>query len=169
MEVLFKTPHGSRLYGLHNDNSDYDWYTVVSENPTNRKRYARQTIVDETDSFVVDIGTWLHMVSIGVPQACEALMSRVPVVDKITELRESYVLPPSISERYLRTVKSFALDDTFKSKRHATRLALNLRDALRYGRFNPTLSDGDVALCNNMALSEGEWVYEYLKDYVLDF
>lgn len=168
MEVLFKTPHGSRLYSLHNDDSDYDWYTVVSENPTKRKRYARQTIVDEVDSFVVDIGTWLQMVSIGVPQACEALMSRSPVVDKISELRESYVLPPSISERYLRTIKSFAMNDTFKSKRHATRLALNLKDALRYGRFNPTLNALDRTICNNMALSDGEYVYEYLKEWVLD-
>lgn len=168
MEVLFKTPHGSRLYGLHNDDSDYDWYTVVSENPTKRKRYARQTIVDEVDSFVVDIGTWLQMVSIGVPQACEALMSRTPVVDKISELRKSYVLPPSISERYLRTIKSFALSDTFKSKRHATRLALNLKDALRYGRFDPTLNALDRTICNNMAYSDGEYVYEYLVEYALD-
>lgn len=167
MEVLFKTPHGSRLYGLHNDNSDYDWYTVVSENPTNRKRYARQTIVDQTDSFVVDIGTWLQMVSDGVPQACEALMSRVPVVDKITELRESYVLPPSISERYLRTVKSFALSDTYKSKRHATRLALNLRSALAYGRFNPTLNDLEVAMCNTLGHLESEFLSEFLHDYAL--
>ena len=169
MEVLFKTPHGSRLYGLHNVSSDYDWYTVVSENPTRRKRYARQTIVDQTDSFVVDIGTWLQMVSDGVPQACEALMSRVPVVDKITELRESYVLPPSISERYLRTIKSFALSEEFKSKRHAVRLGFNLHDALHSGRFNPTLSERDVSFANTMAQMSGERVYEFLTEYVLQF
>lgn len=167
MEVLFKTPHGSRLYGLHNDDSDYDWYTVVSENPTRRKRYARQTIVDEVDSFVVDIGTWLQMVSDGVPQACEALMSRTPVVDKITELRESYVLPPSISERYLRTIKSFALSDTFKSKRHATRLAFNLHDALHSGRFDPTMSERDVSFANTMAQMSAERVYEFVTEYAL--
>lgn len=179
-EVLFKTEHGSRLYNLHHPWSDHDWYTVVSHNPTNRKRYARQTIVryhghgevddETTDSFVVDIGTWLQMVSIGVPQACEALMSRRAVVDKISSLRSDYVLTPSVSERYLRTMKSFAMSDTLKSRRHGVRLAFNLRSILHTGRFDPSLTDEEVRLCNWYAErfpGHPETLYEVLRDVAL--
>lgn len=164
--LLLLTIHGSHLYGLANETSDVDYFAIISGNPTNRKKYARQTI-DDIDLNVVDLGTFLNGVNNGVPQYCEALMSRVPVVDKISELRSDYVLTPAIAERYLRTIKSFALDDTFKSKRHATRLALNLRSALAYGRFNPTLNDLEVAMCNTLANLESEYLSEFLRDYAL--
>jgi len=146
MEILFKTIHGSRLYGLHHDNSDYDYYTVVSKVKTARAKYAKQSIVDGVDSVVVDFGTWLMQVESGVPQACEAMMSQMPVRDKISAFRNNYVLGTGVWERYLRTIKSFALTEgnDFKRKRHALRLACNFQDIRRWGRFNPTLVEDDV-------------------------
>jgi len=166
MEVLFKTIHGSRLYGLAHENSDEDFYTVVSKVKTVKAKYARQTIHDGVDSMVVDFGTWLGQCQAGVPQALEAMFSQMPLEDKIGAFRAGYVAGTQTWERYLRTIKSFALNDEedekfhFKKKRHALRLACNFQDMRRWGRFNPTLVQDDVDAINESAKMDSEEVYK---------
>lgn len=163
MEVLFKTVHGSRLYGLSNDNSDYDFYTVVSKVKTARAKYARQSIIDGVDSVVIDFGTWLGQCQAGVPQALEAMFSNQTVgIDQLEGFRLGYMAGTQCWERYLRTIKSFALDEenTFKKKRHALRLAINFQDMRRYGRFNPTLVQDDVDAINESAKYDPQQVYD---------
>jgi hypothetical protein len=165
MEVLFKTKHGSLLYGLAHADSDEDWFTVVTkkDGTTNhtRKRYATHVIVDGQDSVVVDFGTWLVGCVSGVPQFCEAMMSQEPVVDKIAEFRANYVFGAGVYEKYMRTIKSFALseDEGIKKRRHALRLALNLQSIGRYGKFNPRLSQSDIDYITRMAHKSHEDVY----------
>lgn len=79
-ETLFKTVHGSRLYGLSHANSDEDYYTVVTKRPSDtrfgrqtRARYAKQKINGNEDSMVVDFGTWVEQCRSGVPQALEEI------------------------------------------------------------------------------------------------
>lgn len=165
-EVLFKTVHGSKLYGLSHAGSDDDFYTVVTKagNTTNhtRKKYAKQKITGNEDSMVVDLGTFLEMCRNGVPQALEAMFSDMTIgEDRIADLRRGFRVSTETYERYYRTIKSFALseDDGIKKRRHALRLALNLRDIGRYGRFNPTLSPEDVAYITDMAHKTHEDVY----------
>lgn len=140
-DVLFRTVHGSHLYGTAHEGSDRDYYVVVRDNPTHKTRFSRQTIRDGVDTNVVDLSTWLHYVEIGVPQACEALFSRKADVDLISDLRESYRLSSSAWDRYLRTAINFvtAYGD-HKRIRHGFRLAVNLREIRETGRFNPTLT-----------------------------
>jgi predicted nucleotidyltransferase len=157
-EVLFKTIHGSRLYGLSHAGSDNDYYTVVTKKSYSGKgqgkaRYAKQTIVDSEDSMVVDFGTWVEMCKSGVPQALEAMFSPLALHDDIADFRTSFRVGTGVYERYFRTIKSFALaeDDTIKKRRHALRLALNLAEIGRTGRFNPTLSAADAAYITDRA------------------
>lgn len=163
MEVLFKTQHGSKLYGLDTPESDDDWFTVVSKkgvtNSHTRKRYARQSIVDGVDSTVVDFSTWLAGCLKGVPQYLEAMYSQSPEFDRIEDFRNSFRVTHMVYETYYRTIKSFALQEGYKHKRHALRLALNLQDIGRYGRFNPTLSQEDRAYISDMANKSHEDVY----------
>lgn len=168
-ETLFKTVHGSRLYGLSHANSDEDFYTVVTKRLTDtrfgrqtRARYAKQKINGQEDSMVVDFGTWVEMCKSGVPQALEAMFSNMPVGDdRIADFRRGFRAGPACWERYYRTIKSFALaeDDSIKKRRHALRLALNLRDMSRYGRFNPTLSPDDARYITDMAHKGHDDVY----------
>lgn len=173
MEVLFKTVHGSRLYGLAHENSDHDFYTVVSKVRTAKAKYARQTIVDGVDSMVVDFGTWLRQCEMGVPQALEAMFSEQALVDKIEEFRLGYRVGTEVWSRYLRTIKSFALNEEtdekfkFKKKRHALRLSFNLNELSRYGRFNPTFDKGMADLMSLGAKHlDGEGVYDLCMQYV---
>lgn len=168
-QVLFKTVHGSRLYGLAHENSDEDFYTVVSKQPVDTRwnrqtkaRYAKQKITGDTDSMIIDLGTWLEQCRSGVPQALEAMFSdQVVGEDRIASLRYNYRAGTGVFERYLRTIKSFALaeDETIKKRRHALRLALNLNDMARTGRFNPTLTKEDADYITCMAHKGHEDVY----------
>lgn len=155
IDVLFRTIHGSRLYGLDNEDSDTDYYTVIPRKSTKKKKYAKQTINDGVDSMVVDFSTFRVYCDMGVPQALEALFSPVPEVDVIADFRNSYRIDTgAVVERYRRTIKSFSLGEEYKKKRHALRLALNLREAVETGRFNPRLSDFDVLFVSRVAQDE---------------
>jgi hypothetical protein len=162
MDVLFKTVHGSRLYGLNHAGSDEDYYTVVSKVKTNKAKYAKQSIVDGVDSMTMDIGTWLRYCEMGVPQALEAMFSQMAIVDHIGPLRAQYHVGTGVYERYLRTIKSFALnnEDSYKKKRHALRLAYNMQEMRAIGRFNPTLTPTQRAVCNLAANRSGQYVYD---------
>lgn len=165
MEILFKTPHGSRLYGMAHATSDEDWYTVVVKPPTKKKKYSTHKIIDNDDSVVVDLGTWLTLCDKGVPQALEAMFSEQSCVDKLSALRAGYRAGPAAYDTYLRTIKSFAMQDEFKPKRHALRLALNLREIRGRGRFNPTLEPHQVDILSNWAtIYDAEECYRRAKE-----
>jgi hypothetical protein len=144
--------------------SDEDWYTVVVKPPTKKKKYSTHRIIDSDDSVVVDFGTWLTLCEKGVPQALEAMFSTQPVTDKLAALRAGYRAGPAAYDTYLRTIKSFAMQDEFKPKRHALRLALNMYDMRMTGRFNPTLSVSRVNIISHLANQPAEWVYEQAKE-----
>lgn len=151
MEILLQTIHGSRLYGLHHAESDYDYYTVIPTRRGVRKRNAKQKIIGNRDTFVIDMSTFMVDCDKGVPQALEALFSEQATIDNISEFRHNFTINTgNIIRSYRRTIKNFAEGD-FKKKRHALRLALNLDEAVRYGKFNPTLSQDDADWISTLA------------------
>lgn len=162
-EVLFKTLHGSRLYNLHHEASDYDYFTVVTKAPYHRKKYAKQSIMDGQDSVVVDLGAFIVGCQKGVPQYLEALFSPVASVDTLDSMRYAYRAGTQVYDTYLRTIKALALEDTYKTKRHALRLAANLRDLRGSGRFSPVLRDREVVLFSSLAELDCEDVYALSK------
>jgi predicted nucleotidyltransferase len=173
MDVIFKTVHGSRLYGLAHENSDEDFYTVVIPPRRNglpgrqpKAKYAKQNITGNEDSTVVGFGTWIEMCKSGVPQALEAMYSDMVIEDRIPNLRKAFRAGPACWPKYLDTIKSFSHSekDAFKRKRHALRLALNLNEMARTGRFNPTLTPDDANFITELAkLNDADTVYEIAK------
>lgn len=166
--VLFKTPHGSHLYGLAHAGSDKDYYTVLDKVKTARARYAKQKIVGDDDSMVVDFGTWLGMCTSGVPQALEAMFSSMPLHDDLAAFRAGYRVGTGVSERYLRTIKNFCLTQETKRKRHGLRLALNHYDLTRTGRFNPTLTPNEVDFVTELSQRDTDVVLAYAMNIALD-
>lgn len=160
-EVLFTTVHGSRLYGLAHAGSDEDFYTVVSKVSSKKARYARQSIVDGVDTMVVDFGTWMEQLKFGVPQALEAAFSDMATGDHIAEFRNDFRAGSQVWPTYLRTIKAFSYsdDNPYKRKRHALRLAINLREMRECGRFNPTLTENDAKFISRMAHCSPKQVY----------
>lgn len=149
MTVLLRTIHGSRLYGLANPlTSDYDFYLVVS----NGSKRATQKIQGKDDTVVMTLGEFARQVHKGVPQALEALFS--PLADRAPLDAYRYEFYPSTTatvETYRRTMKSFALGGTVKSRRHALRLGYSLSQFLAYGQFCPTLDARTAARFTDLA------------------
>ncbi len=172
--VLFKTPHGSHLYGLAHSGSDEDFYTVLETQRNSRRRFSRQTIVDGVDSMVVDLPTWLLYCEAGVPQALEAMYSHMPLHDDITALRAGYRVTTQAWDKYLRTITNFIYvakesgAKSYKSKRHALRLAVNMNEFSHKGYFNPTLDDNMIDFVSDYAHKDTDVVYATARLIALD-
>lgn len=158
--VIFKTLHGSHLYGLQHAGSDLDLYVVHNAPPEKnemgdiKKTNISQSIVDGIDATVLDWKTFHIQASSGVPQALEAMFSQKAEVDLIRAWRNSfYVSIPAMISTYSHAIEKFS-NFEFKKRRHAVRYVLNLNEALANGGyFNPTLSQSDKELASQIAVS----------------
>ena len=163
MTELFRTEHGSHLYGLANENSDHDIFVVRANGP----RKAEHTIRGVYDIVEVGMTTFLRRCMEGSHQSCEALFSNRKHYSeeglKYKPMFESIqVTGKDVFAKYERTIRKFAFGD-FKRRRHGARLWLNLRDMREYGRFDPTLSADEKDFVNSIAeLYEGNDMLERL-------
>lgn len=152
-DIIFYTRHGSRLYGLHHEGSDYDTYTVT----TSLKNKAQHDVnkVTGEDKVRVGLDTFLIRVHEGSHQALEALFSPYKVWNPdyyhLQPMIDSYrVAGPEVYAKYERTIKHFCYGE-LKQRRHAVRLYLNLADMRQDGRFDPRVSETDLRLINSAA------------------
>lgn len=154
MRVLH-TIHGSRLYGTHHENSDWDWYTVVPG-----KVKPHQTIVNGKDSVVIGLDPFLSLCGKGVPQALEALWSPVASVDPLyASLLRSFRPSRGAVVVHRRTALSQAHGD-HKRRRHALRIAHNTLQLWEHGNYDPTV------LPNNLGIAQSvEETNEFLASF----
>lgn len=150
--LLLSTVHGSRLYGLSHAGSDFDSFEVYGYD----KFRPRHSVKGADDVTTTSYDRFMVYCERGVPQYLEAMFSRVATTDAMPFNRLSYRPSRTATrERYMRTVKAFWLEgweaESFKKRRHAVRLAVNLRTMEEYGRFNPELTDKEVNYCNDRA------------------
>ncbi len=170
--VLFRTPHGSTLYGLSHANSDQDWYVVNPSPYVARKYRASQKISDNQDVVAVPFKKFIESAMLGVPQSLETMFSRQATSPFFEDFRQNYYASdPTVIHTYMRTIKSFSLSendkisdkDKFKRKRHALRLATNLEELLYRGRFNPTLNSVIAEKISRLAEKHGDEFMAELK------
>lgn len=152
--VLLKTVHGSKLYGLDHANSDDDYYVVTPTVRTKRALNAKHKIDGDLDVVTVDFASFVRMAEDGVPQALETMFSRKSTSPFFEEYRTGwFASDPRVVDRYIRTIKSFSLDDGPKQEkyqRHAIRLSLNLDQLVHTGRFDPTLDASNVRMVKKL-------------------
>lgn len=163
---LFRTIHGSKLYGLAKANSDDDFYVVTPTRHVSRQINAKQRIDGLNDTTTMDFASFVTLCGKGVPQALEAMFSRKGRSDYFEDYRQNYFASdPIVIHTYMRTIKSFSLSekDPFKRKRHALRLSLNLEELLYTGRFNPTLSRLDAMRITRIAQKPSTPYFKELK------
>ena len=152
MQLLFSTVHGSRLYGLHHADSDYDRFEVYGWIKTR----GRQTMYAREDVTKTSFDRFMRYCDKGVPQYLEAIFSKMATEDHIPYIRENYY-PNMVNVRdtYMRTIKAFWAEGTetgsMKRRRHAARLRLNLIAMEETGRFNPTLTEAQRHLVTMQA------------------
>lgn len=145
-QVVFKTVHGSHLYGLNHANSDYDTYVVKWGNIK-----GRQSTDGVDDVTTIGFGDFVHRAASGSPQALEAMFSTAAEIDEIGAFRSSFRAGgPEVRNTYMRTIKAFWLSEENKRQTHAWRLALNLESMQRCGRFNPRVGPVEVEYIRSM-------------------
>jgi len=150
MTVIFRTIHGSRLYGFANEQSDEDWFVVTDSN-----RGPTQSVVDGVDTVTVGLNAFLNNAANGSHQSVEALFSPFKQWESRQDelepmLNRFHVGGGAVFAKYERTIKSFCFG-AFKKRRHAARLRMNLYDLRHKGWFNPRLDELDIDYCNKIA------------------
>lgn len=163
--ILLHTVHGSHLYGLAHEGSDYDWYRVVPSWHRAKRNDVTHHIFGRYDVTTVGLSTWLHFCDEGVPQALEAMFSRQAGVDALKSYRESYRINTDTMRRtYKRTAKNFMLSGDPKKQRHALRLLYNLEEALETGRFDPTLTKKQIVALD--VVRDLDWTRDHYDWYM---
>lgn len=152
--IAFRTLHGSRLYGLAHANSDTDMYTVLMSSGTGGRSRNTHQVNGDDDQAKVSMGSFLAQCEKGVPQALEAMFSRIAEPSMFDAFRAGYRADTAkMATTYRRTIRNMAAHEDFKRRRHAVRLILNLNEALTTGkgRFNPTLTEAQKQTASDAA------------------
>lgn len=163
---LFRTIHGSKLYGLSHKGSDDDFYVITPTRRVSKQINAKQRIDGLNDVTTMDFASFVTLCNRGVPQSLEAMFSKKAESPFFEDYRQAYFASdPEVIHTYMRTIKSFSLStkDPFKRKRHALRLALNLEELIYTGRFNPTMSKLNAMRITRLAEKEGDSYINELK------
>lgn len=168
---LFRTTSGSRLYGIAHANSDIDIFVVTSST----LRMAVHEVRPDADWSFRGLDYFLGLALSGSHQACEAAFA--PAKEFTAEgaqwkpyLDALRVSSPDAFAKYERTIASFSFGD-FKRRRHAARLAFNLRMLRAHGRFNPVMTANEIRLANAVAenLRDTELAAALLPGVRLDY
>lgn len=164
-KLIFKTVHGSHLYGTAHEGSDRDIYEVYEGSETK----LTQRVSGQDDVVRGDLEAFLLRALSGSHQSLETLFS--PVKEWEPGMEEKYgaflsglrVTGRDVFEKYERTIKTFCYGD-FKRRRHAVRLNTDLRWLRRTGRFNPQMDEFEVLLSLELASRfEGEELWGLLS------
>lgn len=165
MDWIFRTIHGSHLYGTAHPRSDRDIYTVV---PGDARTRHQVNEAEGTDNVVVSWDRYLELVRTGSHQAVEALFSPFQEWNPDHQALRPFLLShrvysPEVEDKYSRTIWAFCHGD-LKRRCHAVRLAWNLKSLRAIGRFNPRLSVSDIVAMERIALNyEGEELWTTLS------
>lgn len=138
--IVLQTPTGSRLFGLDNEDSDYDQMIVYSDN-----RRAEHHKIGDQDITATGLSDFMWKCNRGSPQYLDAMFSQQATVDVIADLRKQYrTTYAAVLPTYTRLIKHLWFtgveEDDRKKRRHAVRLYRNLKDIDLYGRYNPSMS-----------------------------
>lgn len=139
--VLLSTLTGSRLYGLHHANSDWDHYAVVLDDVKSKHK-----VVGEEDVALHSLRTFTSQVARGVPQALEALWSPVAYVDPVWRPYLASLRPNYYEARYRHLSDQAVNVAPEKLRQKHSRLSLNMMSLAAYGWYNPVLEDWRLKL-----------------------
>ena len=168
-DLIFRTQHGSHLYGFEHAGSDYDLYEVYE----GKSHTLRQSTDGTLDVVTGTLEAFLLRAASGSHQSVEAIFSESKewapgMEEKWGPLIENFrVTDPEAFAKYERTIKKFAFGD-YKRRRHACRLAINLGELRETGRITPRLHPVDRVLCSGYAkIYEGHELLDQIREVAI--
>lgn len=147
MKLLLRAAAGSRLYGTHNEDSDYDVYEIY-DTLESKRRKAKQKQVGKDDVIKTDLSRWMMLCHTS-HQALDCMFAPAEFcdIDLIGDFRRSYFANTgTVIPAFRRAIKNFEGSDSLKKRRHAVRLRLHVEDLIRYGRYNPHLDENRLRI-----------------------
>lgn len=147
--VVLLSQTGSRLYGLANQHSDWDWYAVTLEDTK-----AHQKVVGDEDVTVMPLNRFLDLIAKGAPQALEVLWNPEAYQDPRYAPLLSALRPNFWMARYHHLAEQsggsfpeerYSAEEVAyrkrKHNRHRVRLVLQWEQMAQRGCFSPHLDD----------------------------
>lgn len=169
MSLIFRTVHGSRLYGTDHADSDNDVFEVYEDDLPNLHHSTDGTL-DVTSG---GISTVLFRAMEGSHQSVEALFSPVKewapgMEDRWGPIIKGVRVLGDAKQKYGRTIHKFSNSESVKMRRHSVRLAINLYDLERFdGVFNPQMSNLDVQASELLANQyQGDKLLEAVAEFI---
>lgn len=151
--VHLATVHGSRLYGLAHEKSDTDYY-IVADFDYHR---SLQEVQGDVDVQLVPLHLFMQQIADGNPVALEALWSPTAVKSlAMEEVSRSFRVGQGRAQHGARTFIDMFIGEgrnpeRMKNRRHVLRLAVQLRQAMEEGRFDPVLRPQAAELLTRIA------------------
>ena len=166
--LLFRTPIGSRLYGLAHANSDNDTLEVYSNTIPSPLKKIRQTIDGKDDVIRTNLSTFVMYAERSSHQILEAMYSPIADVDMFKDFRMNYHINiGTFVPLYQRTIRNFWTKGDRKSKLHACRMHFCLLEGMDKGYFSPVLEEKQRAFLLNSETEEFDKLVEpYFDGYV---
>lgn len=151
---------GSRLYGTHHSESDYDYVMVYTNNSKGHGKHKNksQLFAGDDDVQRLSLGGFLAALDKGSPNTVEMLNARVRGWGQNQSYKQFLdALRPNYGKAYLgmrEEMKNYVRrekpGDEEKSTRHLFRIALNGAKLAKTGAFNPTHSPRELDYLNSM-------------------
>lgn len=160
--IILRTITGSRLHGTDHENSDYDFFTVVTDDIK-----TKSTTSPIEDNVIMSYSTFSELVRKGSPKELEALFSQKKEVSNPI-LESLHPVTGKAVDRFLNVIVGNIVRDKYlKTQRHAIRLSLHISDFLEFGFFNPSLSPAQLDTVLIRAKMDRDELIRYIADRAL--
>lgn len=143
--LLYRALRGSRLYGLEDTHSDWDYFEIYADQMNYQNRRPQQELEGDDDTLRMSLSKFMEFLDGGHPMALEALWAPEDAMfycaPLIHALRHSY--RPALGtayDRHRRAAKSMSAEDmnpTPKTLRHAARLRFQGEMLMQHGYYSP--------------------------------
>lgn len=157
-DPIFRSLRGSRLYGLHCEDSDYDWFEVYADSRRTRQRQYINDDGIEVDVIRMGLGNFLRLVDeTKMPNAIEVLANpNADIAHNWQPFFHNLRTPPVRSAlRFIHVARGIMIQHannlSSKHKLHVARLISQANDLIYHGVFNPRLTPERSLIVRNMS------------------
>lgn len=160
--IILRTITGSRLHGTSHADSDYDFFTVVTDDIK-----TKSTTSPSEDNVIMSYSTFSDLVREGSPKELEALFSQKKEVSNPI-LESLHPVTGKAINRFLNMIVDLVVrNKSLKTQRHAIRLSLCVSNLLEFGFFNPSLSPAQLDTVLIRAKMGRDELIRYITDRAL--
>lgn len=177
LKQIGMTPVGSRLYGTHHADSDYDYvmlFTDESKVGLSKYKNLTQRLQGDDDVQRRSLDSFVASCYKGSANDLDVLYSTQwehadnKYAPFLNSIRPDY---SQARQRFRGFIEGFKEEQTLKATRHMFRVALNGKKLFSQGRYNPTHTDRELDFLNTLAnkhqYTDGDKKFSLASDFMM--